>query len=77
MVLHWRVIALASLAVVLLLGGLLALVLPSPYEGAVLYTFNDQHAIRALDGLGLLLVLVGCLAAWGAGAAWQRRMHVS
>ena len=74
---QWRVIALAALAVVLLLAGLLALILPSPYEGAVLYTFDDQHTIRALDGLGLLLVVAGCLAAWGAGATWQRRMHVS
>ena len=74
---QWRVIALAALAVALLLGGLLALILPSRYEGAVLYTFDKDHAIRALDGLGLLLVVVGCVAAWGAGATWQRRMHVS
>jgi len=75
--LQWRVIMLAALAVLLLLGGLSALILPDPYEGPVLYHFNEQHAIRAFDGLGVLLLLVGCLVAWGAGAIWQRRMYAS
>ena len=75
--LQWRVILLAALAVLLLLGGLSALILPDPYEGPVLYHFDEQHSIRAFDGLGVLLLLVGCLVAWGAGALWQRRMYAS
>ena len=75
--LQWRVILLAALAVLLLLGGLSALILPDPYEGPVLYHFDEQHSIRAFDGLGVLLLLVGCFVAWGAGALWQRRMYAS
>ncbi|HEY66984.1 MAG: hypothetical protein DRI79_04055 [Chloroflexi bacterium] len=74
---QWQVILLAALAVLLLLGGLAALILPDPYEGPVLYRLDEQHAIRALDGLGAVLLALGCLVAWGAGAVWQRRMYAS
>lgn len=74
---QWRVVLLAALAVMLQLLGLLALTLPASYEGPILHTFDEQHAIAALDGLGVVLLVVGCLVAWGAGAIWQRRMYAS
>ena len=74
---HWRVILLALLAVLLLLGGLSALVLPDLYEGPVFYQFNEQHTFRALDILGSVLLLLGCAVAWSAGALWQRQMYAS
>ena len=75
--LQWRVILLAVLAVLLVLGGLLALILPDLYEGPVLYHFDEQHSVRALDILGIVLLALGCALAWSAGALWQRRMYVS
>jgi drug/metabolite transporter (DMT)-like permease len=75
--LQWRVILLAALAVLLLLGGLVALVLPDLYEGNALYRLDEQHTIRALDLLGVALLALGCAAAWGAGIIWQRRMYAS
>ena len=75
--LQWRVLLLAALAVLLLLGGLAALILPAPHEGPVLYDLDEQHAVRALDILGLILLALGCVVAWGAGALWQRRVHAS
>jgi hypothetical protein len=75
--LQWRVILLAALAVLLLLGGLFALILPDPQEGPALYSLDEQHTIRALDILGVVLLTLGCAVAWGAGAMWQRRMHAS
>ena len=74
---QWRVILLAALAVLLLLGGLLVLILPDLYEGPVLYFFDEQHAIRALDALGMVLLALGCAVAWSAGALWQRQMYAS
>jgi hypothetical protein len=74
---HLRVLLLAALAVTLQLSGLLALTLPASYEGPMLYHFDAQHAISALDGLGVILLAMGCLVAWGAGAVWQRRMYAS
>jgi len=68
---------LAALAVLLLLGGLAALILPNPYEGPVLYRFDEQHAIRAFDALGVVLLALGCAVAWSAGVVWQRRMYAS
>ncbi len=72
---HWRVILLALLAVLLLLGGLVALTLPDPYEGGTLYRFDEQHAVRTLDILGVALLALGCLGAWLAGLVWQRRVY--
>jgi hypothetical protein len=74
---QWRVIALSAFAVLLLLAGFLALTLPDSYEGRVLYVVDEQHAICALDGLGGLLLILGCLLAWGAGVIWQRRMYAT
>ena len=75
--LQWRVILLAVLAVLLLLTGLLALVLPDPYEGPVFYHLDEQHTVRALDALGAVLLALGCAVAWSAGALWQRRVYAS
>lgn len=74
---QWRVVLLAALAVLLLLGGLAALILPSPYEGPVLYHFDEQHAVRAVDVLGVALLALGGAVSWSAGALWQRRMYAS
>lgn len=73
--LQWHVILLAALAVLLLAAGLVALILPEGAEGPALVHLNDQHAIRTLDVLGVVLLILGCAAAWAAGTIWQRRMR--
>ncbi|MBE9508728.1 MAG: hypothetical protein IMY86_11845 [Chloroflexi bacterium] len=75
--LQWRVILLAALAVLLLVVGLVALILPDTYEGPALYHLDDQHSIRVLDVVGTALLALGCVVAWGAGVVWQRRMYAS
>lgn len=74
---EWQVILLAALAVLFLLGGLAALILPDPYEGPVFYRLDELHSIRAMDVLGVVLLALGCAVAWSAGALWQRHMHAS
>ena len=74
---QWRVILLAVLAVLLLVAGLVALILPDPYEGAALYEFDKQHTFRLLDGIALVLLILGCVMAWIAGILWHRRMYGS
>jgi len=76
-VFQWRVIALAALAVLLMLGGLVALILPQRLEGAVLYDVDEEHAVTTLDGLGVLLLVLGSLIALEAGVMWQRRMNAT
>jgi hypothetical protein len=73
----WYVIVLAALAVLLLVAGLLALILPEDYEGAEIYRVDEMHSIRMLDLLGGLLLTAGCSMAWFAGLMWQRRAHGS
>ena len=70
----WVVVVLAVLAVILLIAGLLALILPEDYEGEEIYRIDRMHAVRVLDVLGGLLLMVGCLVAWTAGLVWQRKV---
>lgn len=73
----WYVVVLAALAVLLLIAGLLALILPEEYEGREIYRLDEMHAIRELDLLGGLLLVVGSILAWAAGLIWQRRVDAS
>jgi hypothetical protein len=73
----WYVIVLAALAVLLLIAGLLALILPEEYEGPEIYRIDRMHSIRMLDLLGGLLLIAGSGTAWFAGLMWQRRAHGS
>ena len=73
----WYIIVLAALAVVLLVSGLLALILPEDYEGAEIYRIDEMHAVRLLDLLGGVLLIAGSIAAWAAGVVWQRRVDAS
>ena len=74
---RWRVILMAALAVLLLLGGFSALIVPDEHEGPELHTFDENHAVCALDALGGALLMLGSVVAWGAGAVWQRQMYAS
>ncbi|HHS97445.1 MAG TPA: hypothetical protein ENK08_06040 [Chloroflexi bacterium] len=69
-----RVVLLSALALLLLIGGLIALALPDPYEGQIVYEMDPAHSVRTVDVGGLGLVLIGGAAAWGAGWLWQRRV---
>jgi hypothetical protein len=68
---------LAVLALLLLLAGLLALILPEDYEGPEVYSIDAMHSIRLLDLVGAVLLIMGCGAAWVAGLFWQRRARGS
>jgi drug/metabolite transporter (DMT)-like permease len=72
---YWRVILLAALAVLLLLAGLVILILPDPYEGPMVKQIDEDHAIHAIDLLGLVLLILGSALSWSAGALWQRHMY--
>ena len=75
--LQWRVLLLAVVSVLLLLGGLAVLIVPSPHEGPVLYQVSDQYVLRSLDVVGLVLLGLGAAAAWSAGVLWQQEMYAS
>ena len=71
----WYIVTLAALAVLLLLAGLVALILPDDYEGQEVYRIDRMHSIRMLDLAGGALLVVGGVVAWIAGAIWQRRTY--
>ena len=63
----------AALALLMLSLGLLALAVTDPYEGPLIVTLDAEHAVRALDAVGGLLILGATALAWGVALAWQRR----
>jgi hypothetical protein len=71
----WYIVALAALAVLLLVAGMFALIVPDAYEGPEIYRIDRTHAIRVLDLAGAMLLLVGCTIAWTAGLVWQWSTH--
>jgi len=76
-VFKWYVVVTAAIAVLLLVAGLLALILPEDYEGQEIYRFDRMHGVRLLDLLGGVLLLIGCVAAWVAGVTWQRNVDAA
>lgn len=72
-----KVILLAGLAILFMLGGLVTLTLPAPFEGPILYTLNEGHAVSLMDGVGSTLITLGCLVAWVAGILWQRWVYAA
>jgi len=76
-VFKWYVVVLAAIAVMLLVGGLLALILPEDYEGREIYRIDRMHGVRTLDVLGGFLLLVGSVIAWVAGVTWQRSVDAA
>lgn len=66
----------AALALALLLLGLLALAVADPYEGPLVVMLDPEHAVRALDVFGGLVILSATALTWGVGLAWQRRNAV-
>lgn len=73
----WQVITLAALAVLLLVAGLVALIIPEEHEGPEIYRVDRTYVIRALDLAGAALLLTGCAVAWLAGLTWQRGTYDS
>jgi hypothetical protein len=71
----WYVITLAVLAMLLLIAGLLALILPEEYEGREIYRIDEMHSIHMLDLVGGVLLITGSGVAWLAGLFWQQRVH--
>lgn len=70
----WRVSVLAAIGFLAILGGLIVMALPDPYEGSALYAMDASHAICLMDIIGLALVALGGGVAWWAGVLWQRRI---
>lgn len=71
----WRVFVLAAIGFLSILGGIVVMALPAPYEGNALYAMDASHSISLMDVVGLALVALGGGVAWWAGVLWQRRVR--
>ncbi len=64
--------AAAALALALLILGLLVLAVGDQYEGPVVLALDAQHALRALDVAGSVLIAGAIVLAWGVALIWER-----
>ncbi len=70
----WYVLALSGAGSCFILLGLIALALPSAYEGPLLYRLGPEHAIRLMDVAGMFGTGIGVMVSWLSGMLWQRQM---
>lgn len=68
----WHVVLLAILALLLLVSGFAAMVLPDTYGGREIYRIDERYSLRIVHIAGVVLLAAGCVAAWAAGFIWQR-----
>ena len=73
---NWLVIALSAAGVVFILFGLMALAVPTSYEGFYLWELDHEHAFRLLDVVGALALGVGVVLNWLGGTLWKHLLRV-
>jgi hypothetical protein len=60
----------ALISTAILLTGIALLIAPADCEGQLLLHINEQHAIRLLDAIGLILVILGWFTLNHIGVKW-------
>jgi len=68
--------ALSSAGVTFILLGLLALALPTAYEGAQLWQFDSGHAIYLMDLAGAFALGMGVVLTWLGGKLWSYQFQI-
>jgi hypothetical protein len=72
---NWLVIAVNAAGVLFIVLGLLALALPTPYEGPQLWELDAQHAISLMDAAGSFVLALGMLLTWLGSRIWHRSLR--
>lgn len=70
----WSVLAISGAGSFFILLGLIALALPSAYEGILIYRLGPDHALRLMDVAGMFGTGIGVILSWLGGMLWQRQM---
>jgi hypothetical protein len=73
---NWPVMALSGAGVTFILLGLLALALPTAYEGAQLWQLDSGHAIYLMDLAGAFALGMGVVLTWLGGKLWGYQFQV-
>ncbi len=66
------VITLSLAGILFILTGLIALAIPTAYEGAVLWRLDGEHTLSLMDVIGLFTVAMGVSLTWLGGILWTR-----
>ena len=71
----WTVPALSAAGVCFIILGLVALALPTSYEGELLVYLTPNHSLSVMDVAGGFAVSLGIVLTWLGGMLWQRQMR--
>ncbi len=66
------VIALSLAGILFILTGLVALAVPTIYEGAILWRLDGEHTLSLMDIIGLFTTAMGVILTWLGGVLWTR-----
>jgi hypothetical protein len=72
---NWLVIAVNAAGVLFIVLGLLALALPTAYEGPQLWELDPQHTISLMDAAGSFVLALGLMLTWLGSRIWHRQLH--
>ncbi len=70
---NWRIKIVITLALAIVLAGLVMLSIPKPHGGPMLLQWAPDHSLYLADVMGLGLSAMGTFIAWATGLVWQQR----
>ena len=73
---NWLVMVLSAAGVIFILLGLMALALPTSYEGFYLWELDSDHSFRLMDAVGALALGLGVVLNWLGGTLWKHLLRV-
>lgn len=71
----WLVMALSAAGVIFILLGLMALALPTTYEGFDVWQMDSGHALHLMDAIGAFALGLGVVLNWLGGTLWKHLMR--
>ncbi len=72
---NWLVMALSAAGVIFILLGLMALALPTTYEGFYIWQMDSEHTFRLMDAVGAFALGLGVILNWLGATLWKHLMR--
>jgi hypothetical protein len=72
---NWLVIMLSGAGVLFILMGLMALAVPTTYEGMYIWQLDSDHTFRLMDAVGAFALAIGVVLTWLGGVLWKYQMR--
>lgn len=71
----WLVMMLSGAGVFFILMGLVALAVPTTYEGIYIWQLDSDHTFHLMDAVGAFALAIGVVLTWLGGVLWKVQMR--